>query len=139
GCLMSGSSARVRIGFSSAAADGGVSVVWIVSSVSPRERRCASSLARSAFFSASSKRLMSAGFALRVRPAEDVVVGQHATQLAVVAVDACVAHYRGAQEDHQLGLLAEFALVLEYAAKDWNVAQAGHGVLLAFGRFLDQP
>src|SRR5207253_2328983 len=93
----------------------------------------------SAFFSASSKRLMSAGFALRVRPAEDVVVGQHATQLAVVAVDACVAHYRGAQEDHQLGLLAEFALVLEYAAKDWNVAQAGHGVLLAFGRFLDQP
>ena len=138
---MAGSLSRVTTGFASG---GGASA----DSPPSRARRCASSLAFSAFFSASSSRLMGsqsrgyrrgrspgpsggssfAGFGFDRKSRRRQVVAQ----AGEVALDARVAHHRGAQENHQFGLAAEVGAVGKELAEDREAAQsrdAGIGVL----------
>src|SRR3970282_141102 len=84
-------------------------------SAAPLARRCASSLAFSAFFRASRSRLMSlrGRIPARVRRQEIVVAGNQAAQARVIALHAGVADHGRAQEDHQLRFLVYVLALLE--------------------------
>src|SRR6185436_704618 len=99
---------------------------------SSRARRCASSLAFSAFLSASRSRLIGKErrrseerlalrpeqrcHASRIRLAEIVFRRHLVAEATEVAVDAGLLDHRGAQEDDELGLAAELRLVGEDVA-----------------------
>src|SRR6266850_23148 len=131
---ISGSLSRVSTGLRPASSRGASPA----SPSSPRARRCASSLAFSAFLSASSSRLMRSstqGPAARperrlelrgVRLGEEIFAGQLAAEALEVAVDARIADHRRAQEDDQLGLAAEIAAVREDLAEYGDAADAGN-------------
>src|SRR5438067_13306671 len=135
GAVISGSLSRVMT-FLRSGAD--ASTAPPAFALSPRARRCASSLALSAFLSASSSRLMGRGASTR-RPAarrqrrlelarvglgEEVLARQLAGQPAEVAVEARVLDDGRAQEDDELGLAAEIAAVGEYFADDRDAADS---------------
>src|SRR2546430_149442 len=122
GAVISGSLSRVMT-FLRSGAD--ASTAPPAFALSPRARRCASSLALSAFFSASSSRLMGRGASTRrpaarrqrrrelarVGPGKEILAGQLAAQSAEVAVEARVLDDGRAQEDDEFGLAAEVAAV----------------------------
>src|SRR5688572_441462 len=120
GAEMSGSSARVVTCLTSAATVASGSAAGSGAS-SLLARRCASSLAFSAFLRASSSKLMSAA---RIRLQEIVGSGQQLAQARDIPIDARIADHRGAQEDHQLGLLVQVLALRERLADAGNVAHA---------------
>src|SRR5438874_2444688 len=135
GCeAISGSSSRVVMragcGSSTLAAAGAAG--------SALARRWASSLAFSAFLRASSSRLMSAAqrrrralrrLLARIGFEEEVFPGEQAAEAAVISFDARVADHRGAQKDHQLGLLVQILALLEDLADAGDFSNARDHVL----------
>src|SRR5882762_2234014 len=133
GAVISGSLSRVMTLLRSTAGASGAPPAF---APSPRARRCASSLALSAFLSASSSRLMgSAGSTrgpaargqqrlelARVGFGEEILARQLVAQGAVVAVEARILDHGRAQEYHQLGLAAEIAAVGQDVADDRDAA-----------------
>src|SRR6185295_7128912 len=151
GCRMSGSSARVSTGFSGTGAS--PSMRNSGPAGSPFARRCASSLAFSAFFSASRSRLMSVDLrvaarvlarhlrrrgARRVGTPEEIVPRHLVAVIPVVALQARIPDHGGAKEDHKLGLGREIGAVRQQLADQRNAAQPRDAGLVVLNEVLHQ-
>src|ERR1051325_10387242 len=143
GWRISGSSARVSTGFS------GIGDGFSIRSsgpASPFARRWASSLAFSAFFSASRSRLMSRGLARherrrgarRVGAPEEVLPRQLVAVVPEVALEARIPGHGGAEGDGGLGLGRQVGAVGHQLADERDAAHAGDARLLVLYEVLHQ-
>src|SRR5512135_3886221 len=150
-CEISGSSSRVRTcgvplarASSESRRSGGVLGALGAAVSSASARRCASSFAFSAFFSASRSRLISISrhdhrrVTGGVRLGEEILVWQLIAEGGEFPLETGVAHDRGTQEDYELRLLVLVAALLEQVAEEWNPVDTGNRVLRGRARVLHQ-